>query len=289
LAVVSLHGHTMLQFLGDHWLDGLEILILTIGIYQLYRVFRATRGARILVGFIVILVALTLLSQVFKFEVIGWIITRATFLLAIAAVVIFQPELRTALAKLGSSRFFMFSNKRKLAFLESFTEAVIKLSKTRVGALFAIERSISLKPHLETGVRLDAQFSSELAMTIFHPKTTLHDGGMVIAQDRVAGAGCVFPVSQKELKDRSIGLRHRAGIGLSEETDCVAVVVSEETGSISLCIDGNLMRDLDEEEFGEKLGEIFLLEEKADEARTEKELDGEDRGAASGDGDLVPD
>ena len=177
----------MLQFLGDHWRDGLEILILAIGIYQVYRVFRATRGARILVGFIAILIALTLLSQVFKFEVIGWIITRATFLLAIAAVVIFQPELRTALAKLGSSRFFMFSNKRKLAFLESFTEAVIKLSNTRIGALFAIERSISLKPYLETGVRLDALSSGELAMTIFHPKTTLHDGAMVIAQDRVAG------------------------------------------------------------------------------------------------------
>lgn len=279
----------MLQFLGNHWQDGLEILIIAIGVYQLYRVFRATRGARILVGFIVILVALTLLSQVFEFEVIGWIITRATFLLAIAAVVIFQPELRTALAKLGSSRFFIFSNKRKLAFLESFSEAVMKLSKSRIGALFAIERSISLKHYLETGVRLDAQFSSELAMTIFHPKTTLHDGGMVIAQDRVAGAGCVFPVSQKELKDRSIGLRHRAGIGVTEETDCVAVIVSEETGAISLCMDGQLLRDLDEEEFDEKLGEIFLLEDTADEARTEKELDGEDRVAASGDRDLVSD
>ena len=106
----SVHGYTMLTFLGDHWRNGLEILILTIGIYQLYRVFRATRGARILVGFAVILIALTLLSQVFKFEVIGWIITRATFLLAITAVVIFQPELRTALAKLGSSRFFIFSD-----------------------------------------------------------------------------------------------------------------------------------------------------------------------------------
>ena len=289
MPVVILHGHAMLEFLKNHWLDGLEILILTVGIYQLYRVFRATRGARILVGFIVILVALTLLSQVFRFEVIGWIITRATFLLAIAAVVIFQPELRTALAKLGSSRFFSFSNKRKLAFLESFADAVVKLSKTRVGALFAIERAISLKPHLETGVRLDAQFSSELAMTVFHPKTPLHDGGMVIAQDRVAGAGCVFPVSQKELTDRSIGLRHRAGIGVTEETDCVAVVVSEETGAISLCVDGQLDLDLDEEEFREKLGEIFLLEESGDEARTEKELDGEDRVAAAGDRDLVSD
>ena len=280
----------MLEFLQDHWRDWLEILILAIAIYQLYRVFRATRGARILVGFAAILIALTLLSQVFKFEVLGWIITRATFLLAIAAVVIFQPELRTALAKLGSSRFFFFSTKRKLAFLETFTEAVLILSKTRVGALFAIERSISLKPHLETGVRLDAEFSRELAQTIFHPKTPLHDGGMIIAQDRVAGAACVFPVSQKELSDRSIGLRHRAGIGISEETDCVAVVVSEETGSVSLCIDGELIRNLDEDEFRERLGGIFLHEDNNnDETRTAQELGGEDHVADPGNRDLVSD
>jgi diadenylate cyclase len=277
----------MLEFLKHHWRDGIEILVLAIGIYQVYRAFRATRGARIMVGFAVILIALVLLSQVFKFQVIGWIITRAAALLAIAGVIIFQPELRNALAKIGSSRWFLFSKKRKLAFLESFTEAVIKLSKTRVGALFAIEREISLKPHLDTGARLDAEFSPELAQTIFHPKTPLHDGGMIIAQDRVAAAGCVFPVSQRELGDRSIGLRHRAAIGISEETDCVAVVVSEETGGISICVDGELLRNLDEEEFCDKLGEIFLPEENADETRAEEKLDGKDRGAAARDRDLV--
>jgi diadenylate cyclase len=281
----------MWEFLGQHWRDGVEILILAVGIYQIYRAFRATRGARIMVGFAVILIALVLLSQVFKFQVIGWIITRAAALLAIAAVIIFQPELRNALAKVGSSRWFLFSKKRKLAFLESFTEAVIKLSKTRVGALFAIEREISLKPQLETGARLDAEFSPELAQTIFHPKTPLHDGGMIIAQDRVAGAGCVFPVSQREIGDRSVGLRHRAAIGISEETDCVAVVVSEETGSISICVDGELMRNLGEEEFRDRLGEIFLPEEQeqADETRVQEKLAGEDRGAAARDRDLVSD
>ncbi len=278
----------MLDFIQRHWRDALEILILWIGIYQLYRVFKATRGAQILVGFAVLLIVLTLLSQVFKLEVIGWIITHATFFLAIAAVVLFQPELRTALAKLGSSKLFFFSNKRQLAFLEAFTEAVIKLSKTRVGALFAIERSISLKPYLETGVPLDSEFSGELAQTVFHSKTPLHDGGMVIARDRVAGAACVFPVSQKELSDRSIGLRHRAGIGITEESDCVAVVVSEETGAISICMDGELIRNLDEEKFREKLGNIFL-DDDSNEARTTKELDTEDRLASSGDSDLVSD
>ncbi len=277
------------QFLQDHWRDGLEILIIAIAIYQLYRVFRATRGARILVGFAVLLVGLTLLSQVVKFEVIGWIITRATLLLAISAVVIFQPELRTALAKIGSSRFFLFPDNRQLAFLETFTDAVLKLSKTRVGALFAIERSISLRPHLDTGVVLDAEFSRELAQTVFHPKTPLHDGGMIIARDRVAGAACVFPVSQKELSDRSIGLRHRAAIGISEETDCVAVVVSEETGGISICIDGELIRNLNDDDFRERLGTIFLDQSTAAAARAAEALGGENPLAAAGDRALVPD
>jgi diadenylate cyclase len=279
----------MLEFVDKHWRDALEILILWIGIYQLYRVFKATRGAQVLVGFAVLLIVLTLLSQVFRLEVIRWIITHATFFVAISAVVLFQPELRTALARLGSSRLFFFSNKRQLAFLETFTEAVIKLSKTRIGALFAIERTISLKPFLETGVRIDSEFSSELAQTIFHPKTPLHDGGMIIAQDRVAGAACVFPVSQKELSDRSIGLRHRAGIGITEESDCVAVIVSEETGAISICMDGELLRDLDEDEFREKLGSIFLDDENTTEARISKKLDAEDRLSSSGDDDLVSD
>jgi len=278
----------MWDFIQTHWRDALEILILWIGIYQLYRVFKATRGAQILVGFAVLLIMLTLLSQVFELQVIGWIITHATFFLVISAVVLFQPELRTALAKLGSSKLFFFSNKRQLAFLETFAEAVIKLAKTRVGALFAIERSISLKPFLETGVPLDSEFSNELAQTIFHPKTPLHDGGMVIARDRVAGAACVFPVSQKELSDRSIGLRHRAGIGITEETDCVAVVVSEETGAISICMDGELIRDLDEDQFREKLDSIFL-DDDSNEASTTQKLDTEDRIASSGDSDMVSD
>jgi diadenylate cyclase len=278
----------MWDFIQIHWRDALEILILWIGIYQLYRVFKATRGAQILVGFAMLLIILTLLSQVFELQVIRWIITHATFFLVISAVVLFQPELRTALAKLGSSKLFFFSNKRQLAFLETFAEAVIKLAKTRVGALFAIERSISLKPFLETGVPLDSEFSNELAQTIFHPKTPLHDGGMIIARDRVAGAACVFPVSQKELSDRSIGLRHRAGIGITEETDCIAVVVSEETGAISICMDGELIRDLDEDQFREKLDSIFL-DDDSNEASTTQKLDTEDRIASSGDNDMVSD
>lgn len=277
------------EFVRDHWRDGIEILILAIAIYQIFRAFRATRGARILVGLVVILVAVTLLLKLFEFPVIWWLVTRAAILLVIAVPIIFQPELRNALAKLGSSRLFSFSNKSQLDFLEIFEDSVVALSKKRIGALFAIERDIALKPYEETGVMLNADFSPELAMTVFFPKTPLHDGGMVISNKKVTSAACVFPVSQRELADRSIGLRHRAAIGVTEETDCVAVIVSEETGAISICIEGQLERNLGEEKFRARLAEIFLANDNSHEKGVSQEPDPKDRVAASGDRDLVSD
>jgi len=280
----------MWLFFQEHWRDGIEILLLAVCIYQIYRAFRATRGAQILVGLGSILLVLTLVSAVFKFAVMGWIITRTAAILAFALIVIFQPELRDALAKLGSKRIFsMFSSKSRLVFLERFTDSVIALSKKRIGAIFAIQRDISLKKHLETGVVLDALFSPELAMAVFHPKAPLHDGGMIIADDRVAGAACVFPVTQREMHDRSTGLRHRAAIGLTEETDAVAVVVSEETGGISICIDGRLERNLTEKQFREKIADIFLSGKPANETDPVEKLDREDSVASSSDRDLVSD
>jgi diadenylate cyclase len=138
-------------------------------------------------------------------------------------------------------------------------------------------------------VELDALFSPEFALTVFHPKTTLHDGGMVIIQGRVAGAGCVFPVSSRELEDRSTGLRHRAAIGITEETDCVAVVISEETGQISICIDGKLERNFSEENFRTRMEDIFLPKEDRHEESIEEEFAGEDSDADRGRSDLVSD
>lgn len=277
----------MVKFLISHWRDGVEILLLAACIYQIYRTFRATRGAQILVGLITILVFLTLVSALFKFEVIQWIITRAAAVLAFALIVIFQPELRNGLARLGSNRLFSFYSKRQLDFLERFADAVIHLSKKRIGALFAIQRDISLKEQLDTGVMLDARFSPELAMAVFHPKAPLHDGGMIIADDRVAGAACVFPVTEREMQDRSTGLRHRAAIGLTERTDAVAIVVSEETGGISICENGVLMRNLSEKIFREKLAEIFFSSSPSHETEPGQQLDRKDPLAASSDRDLV--
>jgi diadenylate cyclase len=276
-------------FIKEHWRDAVEILLLATCIYQVYRAFRATRGAQILVGLGTILIVLTLASAVFKFEVIQWILTRAAAVLAFSLIVIFQPELRNGLARLGSNRLFSYSSKRRLDFVERFADAVIALSKKRIGALFAIQRDVTLKEQLETGVVLDARFSPELAMAVFHPKAPLHDGGMIIADDRVAGAACVFPVTEREMQDRSTGLRHRAAIGLTERSDAVAVVVSEETGGISICENGTLQRNLTEKQFRERITDIFFSGKPSHETEPGSQLDIEDPLTPSGDRDLVSD
>ncbi len=280
----------MMKFLQDYWRAGFEILLLAGCIYQIFRAFRRTRGAQVLVGLGTVVVALTLIATVLKLEVIQWIITHAAAILAFALIVIFQPELRNGLARLGSNRLFSLSSRRQLAFFDRFADSVINLSKKRIGALFAIQRNVSLKEHLDSGVVLDAQFSPELAMAVFYPKAPLHDGGMIIADDRVAGAACVFPVTEREMTDRSTGLRHRAAIGLTERTDAIAVVVSEETGGISISENGVLHRNLTEKQFRDRIADIFFSGKSShDETELGSQLDGKDPVPAGSDSDLVSD
>ncbi|MDA7612831.1 diadenylate cyclase CdaA [Akkermansiaceae bacterium] len=273
----------------ENWRAGVEVLVLWILIYQTYRVFRATRGARILVGLTVVIILMTLASQILDLKVIEWIIKSAAAVLAFALLIIFQPELRNGLARLGSTNLFSFSTSQQKIFLDALTEAVMKLSKKRFGALFAIERGIELSEYERTGVVIDSAISVELVSTVFHPKTALHDGGMILKKERIASAACIFPVSQKQLSDRSLGLRHRAGFGITEETDAVAVIVSEETGAISIVVEEKIYRNLSEDEFREKLEEIFLIHGEVHKEMAAEELDGEDRRSDSGDRDQISD
>jgi diadenylate cyclase len=260
----------MWEFVKAHWNHAVEILLLAVLLYQGYRFLRATRGARILTGLLVLLLGLALVSQLLKLEVITWLLKGFVTFFAIALVVIFQPELRRLLAELGSHRFFSFNGSEE-ANLDNLIEAMVQLSHRRCGALFAIQRGIELKPFAESGVSMDAKISTELIGTIFHPKTPLHDGGMVIEQGRIVAAGCVFPVSQKDLPDRSIGLRHRAGLGITEETDAVALVVSEETGALSLCHKGRLEHNLEPDELRERLQSILVYGEDDQSSTNESE------------------
>ena len=208
-------------------------------------------------GLAAVLIGIILVTSLLKLTVLSLILGKAVTYLSCAVLVIFQPEIRSALARIGSIRVLSFdSGQRK--FLALLEDAVVQLSKKRYGALFALERSISLKEVQQTGVEMDSELSIELAMALFFPKAPLHDGGVVLDEERIAAAGCVFPVTQRNMKDRSLGLRHRAAVGMTEETDAVAVVVSEETGTISIAKDGKLERFKNEGEFRERLQEIFL-------------------------------
>ena len=256
---------SFLQFSAQQWAalaqwnSVVEIVLLAAGIYYTYLYFRGTRAARVLTGLVLFLVTLTVLSEALNLVIIRWLIGRYSIFLAVALVVIFQPELRRVFAELGSRSFFGGSKKSDQT-LDRLCDCVFALAGKHYGALIAIERDIGLRSYAETGVELDSTFSPELLLTIFFPKTALHDGGVILRDDRIVAAACIFPVSQRESLDRSFGLRHRAGLGLSEETDAVAIVVSEETGSVSLCVGRRIRRGLSRQELRQQLGQALLFE-----------------------------
>lgn len=264
----------LLTYIEDYWRAVVEVLILWFIIYQTYRYFRATRGARIFIALISIFIGMTLIAMALDLIVITRVLAYVSIFLPIALVVIFVPELRRALAELGSHKLFSsFSEQARTEFTEKLVEIAESLSHRRVGALIAIQRSIDLKQYLETGVEMDSRLSTELVSTIFYSGTTLHDGGMIVrlGDERILGAGCVFPLTQREMSDRSIGLRHRASMGITEESDAIALVVSEETGRISIATEGKLEADLSEDQLRDRLKELFFVEDDSEEDENENE------------------
>ena len=245
------------RFAERPWSASMEIGLLAVMLYSVYRYFRGTRGGRVLAGLTFSVVGFVLLSEVLNLVVFRWLIERFAIFLPVVMAVVFQPELRRLFADLGS-RSLLFSRKRGARSLDALCGSVFEMANRRCGALIAIERGIGLRTYAETGVAIDAAFSAELIQTIFQPKTALHDGGVILRGERIAAAACIFPVTQRESLDRSFGLRHRAGLGLCEETDAVAIVVSEETGSVSLCFDHSVERGLTRGELRLRLGKILL-------------------------------
>jgi len=275
---------SILEFAHDNWRSGIEISILWVVIYYAYLYFRGTRGAKVLTGLALIVLTFTLVSQLLHLAVITSLIRSLTAFLALALVVIFQPELRRALAALGSHHIFSTASQSRET-LEIITEAVFELSNRQFGALIAIERDTNIRVFAESGVNIDCDLSSELVLTIFQPKTPLHDGGLIIRNDRILAAACIFPVSQREDLDRNLGLRHRAGLGISDESDAIAIVVSEETGIVSICHRGRIERNFDPESLKRRLSRLLSLDkyEKID----SEQLGGEDRVPGARDNALV--
>ena len=245
------------DFFPNTWPDALEVMVLSVGIYYAYLGIRGTRGARVLTGLATLVLGLSLLSQIFNLLVIGWLIRSLSAVVIIALVVIFQPELRRLLAELGSHRLFN-TQQQNFETVDILASTLVDLSGKHLGALIAVERGTDIGSHIDSGVELDSKISTELLVSIFHPKTPLHDGGVVIRNDRIASAACIFPVSQRQDLDRNLGLRHRAAIGLSEEGDPVVLLVSEETGIISLCHHGKLERGFTPESLRKRLAELLL-------------------------------
>jgi diadenylate cyclase len=232
------------EFYTAYWRAVFEIALLAAIIYYFLLLFRGTRGAAVFTGLVIALLVVTGLTRIFELDVMNWILSRVLAFLAIAVLVIFQPELRRALAQIGSQQFFSSSQQRG-ELIDELVETARALSQKHFGGLMAIEREIGFRGMQETGVPIDAKATTELLTTLFYPNTPLHDGGVVLRGDRVVAAGCVFPLTQQQGLSMELGMRHRAAIGLSEETDAVVIAVSEESGMISVAHHGRILRDLD--------------------------------------------
>ena len=239
----------------------IEILVLTSLFYVIFRLFKGTRGAAILSGMIIIYGALYIITSVSHLDTLNWLLSRLMLYLSLAFVVIFQPEMRRMLAKLGRQPMWRPNGiSSQLGLVDPITQAVRVLSKRKIGALIAIERDIGTRVLQDTGTRINSTVTPELLSTIFFPRTPLHDGGVIISGDRICAAGCLFPLSQNQELSKTLGTRHRAAIGVTEETDAIVVVVSEETGAISVAYNGKLRRGLSEDRLRRVLSSMLRRE-----------------------------
>lgn len=233
--------------------DVLDILIVAFLIYEAIGLIRKTNSSRVARGIFVLIIVL-LLSDFLNLTMISFLLKKIVELGLIALVIIFQPELRRLLERMGSGKIStVFSAKNGPAAVETaITQTVLAcqdMSRTKTGALMVFERTSSLNDPMSTGTIVDADATSELIRNIFYPKAPLHDGAVIVREGRIAAAGCMLPLSKNSNLSRDLGMRHRAGIGMSEHSDAVVAIVSEETGSISVAIDGMLKRHLSADTF----------------------------------------
>ena len=241
------------------WWDLLDILVLSFLIYEVLKLIRGTRAVQMALG-AGVLVALFYGSQWGHLETVNWLVRNLVGYIVFAVIVLFQSDIRRALAHFGRAPFFRYFAKAESA-EESIEEIVVAarlLSSQHIGAIIALERQIGLRNYIEGGIPLDAVLTYDLLMSIFLPASPLHDGAVIVQNDRVAAAACFLPLTVNPKLGKEFGSRHRAAIGLTEENDAVAIVVSEETGNISLVADGNIERGLDPDQLRARLRSLVL-------------------------------
>ena len=220
----------------------LEILLLSFVFYRILLFFQGTRAFQVLRGMTYLLIAF-LLSQLLGFDTLNWLLEKFFAISILAFVIIFQQEIRQGLARLGQGQLFsiFLEESEVIAVIDEIIEACFSLSEKRTGCLMAIEREAKLKTISENGIQMDAIVSSQLIQTIFHHEAPIHDGGIILRGQRIVAAACLFPLSENQNLSKIIGTRHRAALGLTEQTDAVAVMVSEETGEISVACNGRFI------------------------------------------------
>jgi diadenylate cyclase len=246
----------MLEFLQNARKPAIEIVIISSLYYMVFLFIRGTRAAQVVNGLLVFVI-IYFIANFIGLQTLQWILSKIFAVAIIAFIVIFNPELRQGLANLGKRKFFVSASPQQ-KMVRDIVTSVFGLSSKKIGALIAIERKIGLGDYIDTGVIIDAELKPEIIQTIFMPNTPLHDGGIIVSKNILRAAGCIFPLTNKPLSIKSLGTRHRAAIGLSEETDAFIIVVSEETGAISTASSGRLVHNISEPRLIEILTDILV-------------------------------
>lgn len=253
----------MTFFIWDIIKPTLEIIILWIVIYRILLFFEGTRAFQVLKGLTYLLIAF-LVSQILGFDTLNWLLTKFFAISIIAFLIIFQQELRQGLARLGQHHLFSFvlEESEIIALIEEITSAAYKLSRKSVGCLIAIERETKLNTFIDSGIKLDALVTNELLQSIFMTSSPLHDGGVIACGNRIAASSCLFPLSDNPNFSKIMGTRHRAALGITEQTDAIVIMVSEETGDISIATDGRFIPVVNRERLTKTLKSLLVVEEK---------------------------
>jgi diadenylate cyclase len=244
-------------FLSFRLIDLLDVLIVSLIIYQLLALMKGTRAAQMVTGLVLIFVV-AFIAFWFQLEGLSWLFSNLATVGFIVLVIVFQPELRSALARMGHSRLFQYLMRvEEQKSLEEISRAAVRLSELRYGGLIVLERGEGLRNYIETGKLINAQISWEIIINLFTPYTPLHDGAIIVTGDTIAGASCTLPLTQAPEYRKLYGMRHKAAIGITEVSDAISVVVSEETGEISITHNGRMEKDIDRAEVAQKLIEYF--------------------------------
>ncbi|MFZ5996338.1 MAG: diadenylate cyclase CdaA [Nitrospirota bacterium] len=244
------------------WQDFFDIAIVSLIFYRILLMIKGTKAAQMLLGLGVLLIA-SFFSKYLQLYTMDWIIQSFWSQVVIVLIILFQPEIRRALAQMGESSFFQnLTTAEELKSLEEIVRATVALANRKIGGLIVIEREVSLRDYVEMGTPLDAKVSKELLLSIFHPTSPIHDGAIVIRGNRVVAAGCFLPITLGADVSKSLGTRHRAGIGITEETDAVAIIVSEETGTVSVAMTGKFQTNIDMGTLRDILTDLFTESKK---------------------------